>query len=101
MKTNNDDFSGKEYPKEQNIRGVFDFNDAEGAYYKVELDFSPSSFLSVVAKNCVRKPFPWSKFKRFTDEEMNKLPSGSRKKGIYSPAPNVNQIIASMVQENP
>lgn len=99
MKTRNDDFSGKEYPQEQNIAMTCTFNDAEGNYYKLELDVSPSSFINVVAKNLVRKPAPWAKFKRYTDEELAKLPANSRKKGTYTPAPNVNQIIASLIEE--
>jgi len=102
MKTNNDDFSNLSYPKEHNISGEFKFNDLEGNYYTLELDFSPQSFLNVVGKNCVRKPTPWAKFHRFTEqeqaEELRNKPQ-SKRKGTYKPAPNVNQIIASLIDE--
>jgi len=102
MKTNNDDFSNASYPKEHNISASFKFNDLEGNYYTLDLDFSPQSFLNVVGKNCIRKPTPWAKFNRFTDEEqaqeLKRNPS-SRRKGLYKPAPNVNSIIASLIEE--
>ena len=76
-----------------------EFRDPNGNYYKAELDVSPESFIGVIARNVIVKPFPWQKFTRFTDEEQAKQPANSRKKGTYSPAPNVNQIIASLITE--
>lgn len=102
MKTNNDDFSNESYPKEHNISAQFKFSDLEGNYYTLDLDLSPQSFLNVVSKNCIRKPTPWAKFVRFTDEELAqelKRKPNSKRQGIYKPAPNVNQIIASLIEE--
>lgn len=102
MKTRNDDFSGNEYAQELNIAGTFEWNSPDGKYYKAELDISPSSFLSVIAKHCIRKPFPWSEFKRFTDAELEnekRTKPNSRRRGTYSPAGNVNAMIASTVEE--
>ena len=102
MKTNNDDFSGLEYNTELNVSGVFTFVAPDGKYFKAELDISPKSFLDVIAKHCIRKPFPWQEFVRFSEteqaEELRKKPS-SKRKGTYKPAGNVNSIIASLVEE--
>lgn len=102
MKTNNDDFSNASYPKEHNISGTFKFTDLEGNYYTLDLDFSPQSFLNVIGKNSIRKPTPWAKFQRFTEEELaqeRKVKPNSKRQGIYKPAPNVNSIIASLIEE--
>lgn len=99
MKTRNDDFSRESYPEENNVQATFAFKALDGKYYKAELDISPSSFINVVAKHCIRKPFPWAEFVRFTEEEQAKQPANSRRKGTYKPAPNVNGIIASLIEE--
>jgi hypothetical protein len=102
MKTRNDDFSGAEYPQEHNIGMELTFSSPDGKYYKATLDVSPSSFLGTIVKACIRKPFPWEEFVRFTEaeqaEELRKKPS-SKRKGIYKPATNVNAIIATLVEE--
>lgn len=102
MKTRNDDFSGAEYEQSLNISGEFTFNSPDGKYFKAELDVSPNSFLNVIVKNCIRKPFPWQEFHRFTEEELAKElreKPASRRKGTYKPATNVNAIIASLVED--
>lgn len=99
MKTRNDDFSGKEHPQEHNIQSEFKFTAPDGTYYKLELDFSPKSFLDVIGKHCIRKPVPWQKFTEFTEAEKAKLPAGTRRRGTYAPALNVNSVIATLVSE--
>ena len=99
MKTRNCDFSGKTYAQELNIAATFEFNAPDGKYYKAELDISPESFIGFIARNAVVKPFPWQLFTRFTAEELAKQPANSRKRGTYTPAGNVNSIIASLIEE--
>ena len=101
MKTRNCDFSGKEYPEENNISATLQFRSAEGKFYKAELDISPTSFVNLIAKNSVRKPFPFEEFVPFTEAQLAeykmKSPNGKRK-GTYKPA-NVVPIIASLIEE--
>ena len=97
MKTRNDDFSEATHPEENNIAGTFAFRDANGKYYKLELDFSPSSFLKVVQGNCIRKPLSWQEYVKHTTEEQKKEFNG--RAGHYIPAKSVTQMIASLVEE--
>ena len=99
MKTRTDDFSGKNYPQEHNVQLELKFTSPEGKYYKATLDVSPESFLGIISKHCLVKPFPWEEFTSFTPEELAKLPANSKRRGTYKPAPSVNSIIASLISE--
>ena len=97
MKSRNDDFSNGTHPEENNITAKFGFRSAEGKYFALELDFSPSSFLEVIQRNCIRKPLAWQEYVKHTTEEQKKEYAG--RAGHYVPAKNVSQMIASLVEE--
>ena len=97
MKTRNDDFSNSVHAEEHNVSGTFTFKGEDGNYYRLDLDFSPSSFIKVVANSSIRKPLPWGQYiKHKTDEEKAKY---NGRAGHYEPAKNVTQIIASLIEE--
>lgn len=99
MKTRNDDFSNATYAEENNIAGTFVFRTGDGKYNKLELDFSPSSFLKVIQGNAVRKPLAWQEYVKHNSEEEKKQYGG--RAGHYIPAKNITQQIASLVEEAP
>jgi len=99
MKTRQDDFSNHSYPEENNIAGSFTFKASDGKYFKLELDFSPASFMNTIAKNAIRKPLPWGEYIKHSTEEEKKKYNG--RNGHYEPAKNVSQIIASLIEEAP
>lgn len=97
MKTRNDDFSNATHAEEENIAGSFSFRGADGKFYRLDLDFSPASFMRIVAQNSIRKPLPWGEYvKHNTDEEKKKY---NGRPGHYEPAKNVTSIIASLIEE--
>lgn len=96
MKTRQDDFSKDSHPEENNVGASFSFKGADGKYYKAEMDFSPASFQKVIVANAVRKP-QWGEYIKHTTEEEKK--KYNNRAGHYEPAKNVNQIIASLIEE--